>query len=142
MTAKLTGAVAVAVLALAPIAGAAKQTVKVPKSGEYHGNPRGQDLTLDISGKTIQIAVFGFRCADTTGRMGLNDIRLKKTSKGYKFGITAYGGITFAGGEGAENGKASISGQFTRSGKRATGVFRVKSPTCHDTGQIKWSAKR
>jgi len=74
--------------------------------------------------------------------MSLNDISLKKTSKGYKFGLNAHGSITFADDQTDENGKVAISGRFTRSGRKATGVFRVRSPRCGDTGNVKWSARR
>jgi hypothetical protein len=142
VTAKLAGAVAVATLALVPLADAAKQTVKVPRSGQYKGHPRGRDLTLYVNGKSIDLAAFSFKCADTTGRTNLNGIQLKKTSNGYKFALDAHGSIGFADGKTDENGKVAISGRFTRSGKKATGVFRVRSPRCHDTGNIKWGALR
>src|SRR4051794_13316010 len=142
VTAKFSATIAVAVLALVPAAGAATQTVKAPKAGQYNGHPRGKDLTLYISGKTIQLAAFSFKCADTGGRTSLNAIALKKTKKGYKFAFTGGGSITFADGQPDENGKISISGLFTRSGKKVSGVFRVRSPRCHDTGTVKWSAKR
>jgi len=142
VTGKLAATTVVATLALVPIADAANPRVRPPKSGQYDGHPRGKDLTLYVSGRSIQLAAFSFKCADTSGRMSLNDIPLKKTSKGYKFGLNANGSITFADEQPDENGKVSISGQFTRSGKKVTGVFRVRSPRCQDTGNIKWSARR
>jgi hypothetical protein len=143
MIAKLAGLAAVTALALVPVADAAKKSsVKVPKSGQYNGNPRGKPLTLYVSGKSIQLAAFSFKCADTGGRTSLNAIALKKTKKGYKFSFSGSGNITFDDGQPDENGKISISGLFTRSGKKATGVFRVRSPRCPDTGNVMWSAKR
>lgn len=142
MTRKLAAGAFIAMLALVPIADAAKPTVKAPKSGQYNGHPGGRDLTLYISGKSIELAAFSFKCANTSGRTNLNGITLKKTSKGYKFGLNANANITFGDDQPDENGKVSISGRFTRSGKKATGVFRVRSPRCHDTGSIKWSARR
>ena len=142
MTAKLAGIVAVAALALVPVADAAKQSVKAPKAGQYNGYPRGKPLTLFVSGKSIDLAAFSFKCNDTGGRTSLDAIALKKTKKGYKFAFSGRGSITFDDGRPDENGKLSISGLFTRSGKKATGVFRVRSPQCHDTGNVKWSAKR
>jgi hypothetical protein len=143
MIAKLAGALAVAALALVPVAeGATKSSVKAPKSGQYNGNPRGKPLTLYISGKSIQVAAFSYKCAGTGGRTSLNAIALKKTKKGYRFSFAGRGSITFDDGQPDENGKISISGQFTRSGKKVTGVFRVRSPRCPDTGNVKWSAKR
>jgi hypothetical protein len=142
MIRKLACGAAVAVLALVPAAEAAKQKVKAPKSGQYNGHPRGKDLMLFVSGKSIQLASFSFKCKGTSGRTNLDDIRLKKTSKGYRFALDAHGSISFADGQPDENGKVSISGRFTRSGKKPTGVFRVRSPRCGDTGNIKWSATR
>jgi hypothetical protein len=142
MTRRLAGAPALAVLGLVPVADAAKEKVKLPKSGQYNGHPRGKDLTLYVNGNSIDLAAFSFKCADTSGRMSLNEIRLKKTSKGYKFGENAHGSITFADDKPDENGKVSFSGRFTPSGKKAAGIFRVQSPRCHDTGKIKWAARR
>jgi hypothetical protein len=142
MTRTLAAAIAVTALALVPAADAAKSHVKLPKAGQYNGHPRGKDLTLYVSGKTIQLAAFSFKCADTGGRMSLDDIRLKKTSKGYKFSFKGRGSITFADGQPDENGDVSFGGRFTVSGKKATGSFRVKSTRCGDTGRIDWSARR
>jgi hypothetical protein len=142
MITKLAAAAAAATPALVPIADAAKVKVRAPKSGQYKGYPRGKDLTLYVSGKSIDLAAFSFKCADTSGRTSLNGITLKKTSKGYKFGLNAHGSITFADDTPDQNGKVSISGRFTASGKKATGTFRVQSSRCHDTGNVKWSARR
>jgi hypothetical protein len=131
-----------AMLALVPIAGAATQKVKAPKSGQYNGTARGKDLTLIVSGKSIEIVAFSFACDGTAGRTSLDSIALKKTKKGYAFGIRAHGSITFSDNQPDENGAVDISGRFARDGKRASGVYRVRSPRCHDTGNIKWSAKR
>jgi hypothetical protein len=142
MTVKLAAALALAALALVPAADAAKQSVKAPKAGQYNGHPGGKDLTLYISGKSIQLAAFSFKCGGSAGRTSLNAIALKKTSKGYKFAFSGRGNITFVDERTDENGKISISGQFTRSGKKVAGVFRVRSPQCPDTGNVKWSARR
>jgi hypothetical protein len=135
---------AAAMLAVVPIADAAKKKppVKAPKSGQYSGMPRGRDLTLYVSGKSIQIVAFSFACADTAGRTSLNDIRLKKTSKGYKFALNAHGNISFKDEQPDENGTVAIAGRFTRDGKRAKGTFRVKSQRCGNTGNVEWRAKR
>jgi hypothetical protein len=142
MTARLVAAASAAILALVPVADAAKRTVKAPKSGQYNGSPRGKALTLYVSGKSIQLAAFGFACAGSSGRTSLNDVRLKKTTKGYKFGISAHGSITFADNYPDQNGAIELYGRFSLDGKSAKGTFRVKSPRCHDTGSIKWRAHR
>jgi hypothetical protein len=121
---------------------AAAAKVKAPKSGQYDGGARGKDVTLFISGKSVQIMAFSFACGGGEGRTSLNDVNLKKTKKGYKFGVSAHGSVTFSDDRPDENAAVAVSGLFTRDGKRASGTFRVKAPRCHDTGSIKWKVKR
>jgi hypothetical protein len=136
-------ALAIALVAVGPAAASgwgstAKPKVKAPKSGsEYDGTHK---LVLYISGKSIEIVAFNFRCGHTTGRTSLNDIPLKKTKKGYRFAIKAHGSITFADGRPDENGAVNISGRFGRRAKRVAGHFRVKSPSCGNTGVVAWKA--
>jgi hypothetical protein len=122
------------------VAAAAK--VRVPKSGEYRGMPRGKDLTAVVSGKEIQIIAFSFKCADTVGRTSLNSIKLKKTRKGYKFALDAHGNISFKDEKPDENGRINVAGRFAADGKSARGTYRVRSRRCGDTGTIKWRATR
>jgi hypothetical protein len=121
---------------------AAAMKVRAPKSGQYSGSPRGKDLTLYVSGKSIEVAAFSFKCADTVGRTSLDGIKLRKTRKGYKFALAAHGNISFEDGKPDENGRVDIAGRFAADGKVAKGTFRVRSPRCHDTGSIKWRASR
>jgi hypothetical protein len=116
--------------------------VRMPKPGQYNGHPRGEDMLIYVGGKEIQIAAFSFKCADTVGRTSLDSISLKKTRKGYKFGLDAHGSISFQDGKPDENGKVAIAGRFAADGKSARGTFRVRSPRCHDTGIVKWRATR
>ena len=138
---RLAALLAAAAVTLAPAAApvaASKPKVKAPKSGsEYDGNHK---LVLYISGKSIELVAFNFRCGETTGRTSLNDIPLKKTKKGYRFAIKAHGSITFADGRPDENGAVSISGRFGRRAKSVAGHFRVKSPSCGNTGVVAWKA--
>jgi hypothetical protein len=140
-------AVAAVVLACAGVGGpvgalAAKNTVKAPKSGAYTGpTAQKRHVTISISGKTVQLVGFDFKCEGTDGATNLNDIKLKRTTKGYKFALKAHGSITFTDGQPDENGRVDVAGRFTRSGKRATGYFRVRSSRCH-TGPVQWSARR
>jgi hypothetical protein len=143
LPARLLAVAATAALALVPVAAASKQpNVKVPKSGQYDGTAGGKSITLVTSGKSIQIVAFDFACAGTQGRTGLNGIKLKKTARGYKFAIKAHGSITFRDNQPDENGAVDISGLFTRSGKSAKGVLRVKSHRCGNTGNVNWKVKR
>ena len=138
---RLAALLAAAAVTLAPAAApvaASKPKVKAPKSGsEYDGNHK---LVLYISGKSIELVAFDFRCGDTTGRTSLNDIPLRKTKKGYRFGIKAHGSISFADGSPDENGAVNVSGRFGRRAKTVAGHFRVKSPSCGDGGSVKWHA--
>jgi len=111
--------------------------VKAPKDGgQYDGN---HNLVIYISGKSISAVFFDFRCDGTIGRTGLNDIKLEKTKKGYRFGIKAHGSITFRDGTPDENGAVDVSGRFGRRAKTVSGHFRVNSPHCGDTGAISFN---
>jgi hypothetical protein len=123
-------------------AAGATTRVRLPKSGQYNGRPRGKDMAVYVSGKEIDIAAFSFKCADTVGRTSLNSIKLKKTRKGYKFALNAHGNISFEDGQPDENGAVNIAGRFAADGKSARGTFRVKSHRCGDTGSIKWRVTR
>jgi hypothetical protein len=138
---RLALAALAASVALVPAAGAASGKVRAPRSGQYHGTPRGNPLSLYVSGKSLELVALSFKCGQTVGSTSLNDIDLKKTRKGYRFSIAAHGNISFADEQPDENGAVSISGRFARDGKTARGVFRVKSHRCH-TGSIKWTARR
>jgi hypothetical protein len=132
-----------AAVALVPLAAdAAKTSVKLPKSGTYNG-PTGQhkQLSLSISGKSVDLAAFSFACKGADGRTSLNGIRLVKTKKGYAFALKAHGSITFSDDRPDENGKIDIAGRFTKTGKKATGTLRVRSSRCH-TGSVDWRATR
>jgi hypothetical protein len=128
-------AVVLALAAAAPVAGA----VKPPRNGLYRGSPG--KIELYVSGRSIDIAAFSFKCGATTGRMSLNDIRLRRTRKGYSFRLSAHGTISFEDGSSDENGEARIRGRFSRTGRSARGTFRVSSPRCR-TGDVRWRATR
>jgi hypothetical protein len=115
-------------------------TAKAPRSGTYTGYPGG--MTLYVSGKTISLAAFSFKCGDAHGRTSLDDIRLKKTKKGYAFSLKAHGNVSYDDDHADENAAVNISGRFSKSGKSSAGVFRVKSPRCGSTGDVKWRAFR
>src|SRR4051794_27222024 len=118
---------------------AAAPKVQPPRSGRvYRGRPG--KLQLYISGKAIQLAAFEFPCKDTRGATSLNDIKLRKTPRGYRFGIKAHGIVTYRDDETDENGAIALSGRFSRTGKSAGGTLRVKTPRCGDSGAIEWRA--
>jgi hypothetical protein len=120
-------------------AAAAAAKVKAPKSGMYHG-PGG--LQMSISGKSVEIVAFEFACKNTKGATSLSSIALKKSPRGYRFGIKAHGIVSYRDNQPDENGAIDISGRFSRTGTSAAGTLRVKTPRCGGTGAIKWRAKR
>jgi hypothetical protein len=140
---------AVAALAAIPAAAGAAQlqsaTVKAPKSGaKYTGQTAHKlDLTLSISGKSVQIVAFQFACGrKTTASTSLQAIPLKRTDDGYRFKISTNGIVSYADQQPDENAAIAVRGLFSRSAKTVSGLLRVKTPRCHDTGYVKWSAKR
>ncbi|HEY0633512.1 MAG TPA: hypothetical protein VGC98_15755 [Thermoleophilaceae bacterium] len=128
----------VPLVAAAPSVAVSK--VKAPKSGTYTGYPGG--MTLFVSGKSISFIGFSFKCGGSSGRTSLNDIKLKKAKNGYKFAIKAHGNVTYADDHPDENAAVNVSGRFSKTGKSSVGVFRVKSPRCGSTGDVKWKAFR
>jgi hypothetical protein len=135
---------AAAMLAAVPIADAAKKKppVKVPKSGHFHGKSGGRSIDLYTQGKLIQIAAFDFKCGAVKGRTSINDIKMKWSRKGYRFGLKTHGNITYSDEQQDENGAISFWGRFTPAGNRVTGTYRVRSSRCGSTGTIEWRAKR
>jgi hypothetical protein len=129
--------------ALVPLAAdAAKSSIHAPKSGTYDGGTQQhKPITLYISGKSIDLAAFSFKCTGTEGRTSLNAIKLVKGKNGWKFSLKAHGNISFKDEQPDENGKVDIAGRFTRSGKKATGTLRVRSSRCH-TGTLDWVVRR
>jgi hypothetical protein len=142
---RLSAMAAAATLALVPIADAARHKVKVPRSGHFHGDPEGRPMDLYTSGKTIDLAAFDFKCRNVKGvrgRTSINDIRMKWTKKGYRFGLNTHGNITYSDEQSDENGAISFWGRFTPAGNRVKGTYRVKSSRCGSTGTVEWRAKR
>jgi hypothetical protein len=129
-------ALAVAVPAVAP---AATSAPRAPKSGWlYRGQPG--DVELRISGRSVEIASFSFPCGDVYGRTSVNDFRLKRTTKGYRFNADAHGLVTYTD-ETDNNATVHISGRFAMDAKTVRGHIRAKSSRC-DTGYLKWKGAR
>ena len=134
----------VSLLALVPgVASGAHVTA--PKSGAKYSGRTDQDRRLDlvISGKSVQIVAFDFACGrKAIARTGLQEIQLKHSAKGYRFGIVANGIVSYSDDEPDENAEIAIRGRFSRTAKTVVGVLRVETPRCHHTGPIEWRAKR
>jgi hypothetical protein len=135
---------AVATTSLGALAGGAggdePRKVKAPKSGsQYSGN---HDMTILISGKSIELLAFDFPCGETEGRTSLNGVPLEKTKRGYKFSTATHGNASYDDGHADENASVGVSGRFTRDAKKVRGRFAVYTPYCGGTGKIKWRATR
>ncbi|MEA2438118.1 MAG: hypothetical protein QOF65_2674 [Thermoleophilaceae bacterium] len=127
-----------------PAAVDAATSVKAPKSGKFKATTAvgKHPVTLYISGKSIQLIAIEFRCKETLGRTSINDIKLTKTKRGYKFSIAAHGIVSYADEGTDENGAIGISGRFAKGGNKVTGVLHVKTPRCGGTGNLKWGGAR
>ena len=127
---------AVSIPAVAP---AATGDPRPPKSGWlYRGQPG--DVVLRISGRSVEFAAFSVRCGDVWGRTSINDFRLKRTSKGYRFNADANGLISYTD-ETDGNAEVHLSGRFSMDAKTVRGHMRVESDRC-DTGDLKWKGAR
>ncbi|HEX8645983.1 MAG TPA: hypothetical protein VF715_03720 [Thermoleophilaceae bacterium] len=126
-------------VAVPAAAGGATRSPKAPKSGwSYAGQPG--DVTLRISGRSVEIAAFSFPCGEVYGRTSVNDFRLKRTSKGYRFNADAHAIVTYTD-ETDANAEVHISGRFALDAKTVRGHIRAKSARC-DTGDLKWRGTR
>jgi hypothetical protein len=135
-------AVACIVVVLALVTtGTASAAVKPPRSGSQY-QAAAHHVFLQISGRSIEIIALSFRCNGTKGRFSLNDIQLRRSSKGYRFYSASHGLVTYGNGKPDENGEVHIRGLFRRDATVVRGRFRVETPRCGDTGRLYWRATR
>jgi hypothetical protein len=99
-------------------------------------------VDLLVSGRSIAIVAFSFRCRATKGRISLNDIKLRRSRSGYRFYSASHGLVTYKDEAPDENATVRIRGLFTRDAKRVRGRFRVITPRCGNTGRLRWRARR
>lgn len=128
------------VLALV-VASAADAAVRPPRSGSQY-QAAAHHIFLQISGRSIEIIAFSFRCGDATGRISLNALKLKRSRRGYRFYFVTHGLATYSDGEPDENAEVHIRGLFTRDARAVRGRFRVETPKCGNTGRLRWRATR
>ena len=137
----LRTASALAVAALAVTAGPATAAhhkhVKAP-DGTYSGGRH--HVFMSVSGKTIDLMAFDFPCHGVKGRTSIDDIALRKSSKGYKFSTKVHSSASYSDGRPDQNGVFAISGQFTRRAKSVSGRFQAYTRRCGATGKRDWSA--
>jgi hypothetical protein len=133
--------IAVAALVV-PAAVPAATAPRAPKSGSTYTNGAPSSVFMRISGRSVEIVAISFPCGDASGRASLNDFRLKRTSKGYRFNADANGLVSYSDEAPDENGTVHVSGRFEMDAKRVRGHIRVKTPRCGNTGDLKWRAKK
>jgi hypothetical protein len=136
--ARIVAAVA-AVSAAAPVAAAVAYQAADPPRGTYRG---GSNLSLAVAGATISTAAFDFGCRDTTGRITVNEIAVRRSRGRWRFSIRTWASATYRDDWPDQNVRVRFSGRFSRNENRATGTFRVRSPHCGSTGDVQWSARR
>ena len=140
--ARLALLLAVGALALAPAGSMAGSGVKAPKNTTYAGHTdRGGKLSVTVSGKSIQVLAIQFKCHDTVGHTSLQDVPLKKTSRGYKFGVDSFGIVSYDDGYPDENARVEVYGRFARGARSAKGKLKVRAPRC-GTGLLGFFIKR
>ena len=122
-----------------------KAAVHAPKPGAmYSGSTEErQRVSLRIGRRTIAIAAFRFRCGrKTIGITSLEAIPLRRGDRGYRFKVSTAGIVSYEDEQPDENGVIAFRGDFSASAKTVTGLLRVKTPRCHDTGYLEWRASR
>ena len=132
---------ALAALLAVPAAATSQTAPRAPKSGWTYESGPPYDVLLQISGRSVEIAAFSFPCRDVFGRTSVNDFRLKRTEKGYRFNADAKAIASYTD-ETNENVSLHLSGRFSLDAKTVRGHLRVKSPKCGDTGYVKWRGAR
>lgn len=126
-------------LAAAPVPSVAAAVRAPPDGATYSGSPG--NLQLLISGRSVALAAFSFRCGATRGRASVNGVRLQRTSEGYRFRLRVAVSITFEDGSPDQLGEALLRGRFSRSARSARGTFWVRSSRCAKR-DVSWIARR
>jgi carbon monoxide dehydrogenase subunit G len=117
--------------------------VRAPKSGRYTGpTEQRRELSLFVSGASIELAAIEFQCGEAIGHTVLNDVDMRRTRRGFSFAIRAHGSVDYSDEYPGENAPIEISGTFARSGSNARGRLSVNTPRCGRTGQVSWTVKR
>lgn len=97
---------------------------------------------MRISGRSVEIVALSFPCGEVSGRASLNNFRLKRTSKGYRFNADANALVGYSDEAPDENGRVHVSGRFARNAETVRGHIRVRTPRCADTGHLDWRATK
>jgi hypothetical protein len=126
-----------------PVATAGAAKVKAPRSNYAGTTEQKQPISLSVDRSNISIIAIRFACeGDVTGNTSAQDIKVKKTKRGYSFSIKTYGIASYSDGQGDDNAAINISGRFSPSAKSVKGTVKVGTHRCGSTGTTVWSARR
>ena len=134
--------IALALMLALPAAAAAATTVKAPRSGSEYRSGAPSNVQMRIAGRSVEILAISFPCGEATGRTSLNDFRLKRTDRGYRFNADANGLVSYSDEATDENGSVHVSGRFALDARTVRGHIRVRSKRCGSTGDLRWRATR
>jgi hypothetical protein len=135
-------AVVLAVLLAVPAVGLAAK-VKAPNDLYKGKTAEKQPVSLQASRSSISIFALTFVCRGTvTGNTSAQEIKLRKTKRGYAFAIKTYGIVTYSDERGDDNAAITLAGRFSTTAKSVRGTFRVKTTRCGSSGSVKWHARR
>jgi hypothetical protein len=136
----------VCVCALVALAALAAPALAKAPSGKFHGTTeQKQNFTMQVTSKRLSYVTFTFECRKVqgvTGTVSLQDFPIKRKNGVYRFSLFAYGSMNYSDDQGYENGQVHMSGHFSKSGRAATGTFRVAAARCGKSGTIDWNARR
>jgi hypothetical protein len=139
------GAVAIAVACLGSsvaLAGPPKSARPVA-GGYYTGKSvKHKPATADVSpdAKQVSAASFTLSCGGQNTQGAMQHMKIHKSHGSYSFSGTGSEALLFTSSSLSEIGQVSFSGKFVRHHK-IKGTFRVKSPTCGDSGKIAYTLK-
>jgi hypothetical protein len=90
----------------------------------------------------VKLVFFQVACDDQAdGATGLQNLKLKKTKKGYTFGDVSTSAVAYTD-DTSEDGKVGVAGRFNKNAKAVSGALRVKTDRCGDSGTVKFLATK
>ena len=118
-----------------------KTRVKAPKKGQFIDQTgERQEVTLYVAKRRIRRAELEFQCGFATAHTTIRRIKLKRTPRGYRFTARRSPAFSYNDGRRSQFGPITLTGRFTRGGKRVRGRVRMRTPRCGRSGRIPWSA--
>lgn len=145
----LAAAFAASALVAALVAGPASgrphhaKGTKPVHGGYYPGRTApGKRATADVSpdGSQVSAASFELDCGGQDTVASLQSMPITKTHGKYKFSGSGQEALLFTASSLSELGTVTVNGRFVAHHK-VKGTFRVVSPTCGDSGAIKFTLK-